>query len=119
MKVRKGDEFQIFIHGLHFNAKEWQRPYEFIPERFDTSNPISLTTSGQKRNPASWAPFSGGKRVCFGKTFADLNIKFVALYFSQHFNFEFVDKQYETKFPIAQFGMSKRNKAEVILTKNE
>ena len=38
---------------------------------------------------------------------------------SQHFNFEFVDKQYETKFPIAQFGMSKRNKAEVILTKNE
>ena len=104
MKVRKGDEFMISLNALHYNGNEWQRPHEFIPERFDSSNPVSLTPTGQKRNPTSWAPFAGGKRVCFGKTFAETNLKFVAIYLSQHFNFEFVDKKYETMLPTAHLG---------------
>jgi len=100
------------------NAHEWQRPHEFIPERFDPTNPISLTASGEKRHPGSWAPFSGGKRVCFGKTFAEADLKFVATYLSQYFNFELVDKKYETQFPTAQFGMVGYKDIEVILTNN-
>ena len=46
-------------------------------------------------------------------------MKFVAIYLSQHFNFEFVDKKYENKIPKAFFGMSYVNKVEVRLTKNE
>ena len=43
-RVRKGDEFTISLNGLHHNGEEWQRPHEFIPERFDLSSPLSLTT---------------------------------------------------------------------------
>jgi cytochrome P450 len=77
-----------------------------------------LTPSGEKRIPTSWAPFAGGKRVCFGKTFAEENLKFVVTYLSQHFNFELVNKKYETELPMAHFGQSRVNKIEVILTKN-
>ena len=118
MNFRKNDEFMINACGLHFNAKEWQRPYEFIPERFNPSSPLSLTVDGKKRNPASWAPFAGGKRVCMGKTFAESSLKITTIYLSQQFNFEFVDKRYETEFPIVHFGMSGRKRIEVILRKN-
>ena len=58
-------------YALAHNAEQWQKPFEFIPERFDNSNPVSLTPGGKKRNPYSFVPFGGGKRVCFGKTFAE------------------------------------------------
>ena len=68
--MRKGDAFFINFHSCHHNATQWQNPHEFIPERFDHKNPISLTPNGSKRNPNSWIPFFAGKRVCFGKTLA-------------------------------------------------
>ena len=43
----------------------------------------------------------------------------MAIYLSQHFNFEFVNKKYEKMLPTATFGMNRVNKIEVILTKNE
>ena len=104
------------INALHHNANEWQRPYEFLPDRFDHTNPLSLTPSGTKRNAVCYSPFAGGKRVCFGKTFAETSLKYVATYVSQNFNFEFVNKKFETKFPVSHFAMSGRNKVEVILT---
>ena len=75
-----------------------------------------MTPSGNKRKPGSWAPFAGGKRICFGKTFADASLKIVAIYLCHYFNFSFVDKRFETEFPVAHLGMSKRNKIEVVLT---
>jgi cytochrome P450 len=50
---------------------------EFIPERFDSSSEIAKTPSGAKRHPMSFGPFLGGKRVCLGKTFAELMIKVI------------------------------------------
>ena len=116
INIRKGDTFIVNSHYLHSDGKEWQKPGEFIPERFDNTNPISKTPSGNKRNPGSWVPFAGGKRVCFGKTFAETSLKLVAIYLCHYFNFSFVDKKFETEFPVAHFGMSKRNKVEIVLT---
>ena len=65
----------------------------------------------------SWLPFSGAQYTCFGKTFADISLKILAIYMTQFFNFEFVDKKYESEIPIAHLGMSKRNKIDVVLTK--
>ena len=65
----------INLDGLHFNAKHWQRPHEFLPERFDSKNSLSLSPDGSKRHTFAWAPFNGGKRVCFGKTFAEMEMK--------------------------------------------
>ena len=119
INIRKGDIFQINLYAAHFNANYWQKPFDFIPERFDSSNPISLTPSGAKRNPYAWIPFAGGKRVCFGKTFAESTIKLATTYLTQAFNFKLVNKKFETEFPVAHFGMSCRSKIEVILTKKE
>ena len=33
-------------------SKEWQRPREFLPDRFDPNSPLFLTPDGKKRKPA-------------------------------------------------------------------
>ena len=102
LKLKKGTQFMIWMHGMHYNSKEWQRPFEFLPERFNPKSPLYLTLDGKKRNPSSWSPFSGGKRVCFGKTFAEANLKFMSTYLSQFFDFEFVEpEKYKDCFPYA------------------
>ena len=68
-EIKAGDYLNINIKMLHFKQNEWQCPYEFCPERFDYANPLSLTHEGKKRNPLSWVPFLGGRRVCFGQAF--------------------------------------------------
>jgi len=68
------------MYACHFNATQWQKPHEFIPERFDHSDPLSLTPDGKRRSPYALIPFSGGKRVCSGKVFADAVLKTTATY---------------------------------------
>lgn len=93
-EFKKGDALAVHIYGLQMNESEWQKPYEFIPERFDSKSEMSLTPDGKKRNATSFAPFGGGMRVCLGKTFADFNIKILTTYLTQSFNFEHVEKKY-------------------------
>ena len=78
------------------NSDEWQRPTEFIPERFDPNSEFYLTPHGKKRKATSWAPFHGGPRVCFGKTLAEGNLKIMISYMTQKFDFQFDDPKYET-----------------------
>ena len=119
INIRKGDVLTIDIHAIHSDPKQWKKPDEFIPERFDHSNPISLTPSGKLRSNGAWIPFSGGTRICFGKTFAEATLKISAIYFSQAFNYKFVDKRYETELPVSVFGVNSRGRTTVIVTKNE
>lgn len=53
------------------NPDEWQKPEQFIPERFCADSPFYLTPTGKKRNPFSFSPFLGGMRICLGKTFIE------------------------------------------------
>jgi len=66
------------MYACHFNEEQWQKPHEFLPERFDHSNQLSLTPSGKKRSPYALIPFSGGRRTCAGKTFAEAVLKTTA-----------------------------------------
>ena len=79
---------------------------EFIPERFDHSNDLSLTPAGKKRNVSSWAPFFGGNRVCFGKSLAEGEIKIAATYMTQLFDLKFEDPKYQTELPHVQMNQS-------------
>jgi len=38
-------------------------------------------------------PFSGGKRICLGKTFAEINLRLIAIYLTELFDFDFKDKK--------------------------
>ena len=112
------ETFVLNIFGLHRNANYWQRPEEFLPDRFDSSHPLSKTPSGQRRNPYAYLPFNGGKRICFGKTFAECVLKVVITLFTQTFDMKFVEegKYTKGKLPILAITASHTPEIPVIFT---
>lgn len=76
-KIKKGTDMTILIHNIHHNKKYWIDPEKFIPERFDPESKYYKQPDGKKRHPMAFIPFSGGKRICTGKTFAEVVGKFV------------------------------------------
>src|SRR3990172_13333773 len=52
-----GDRVVMFAYGAHHNAKYWEAPEEFRPERF-------MDEAAKKRKPYTYLPFGGGKRSC-------------------------------------------------------
>ena len=79
------------LKHIHHNPKEWQDPSKFIPERFDPTSSYYLTPEGMKRIPASFCPFLGGKRICLGKSFAEMIGKVVVTIIMSQVEFEFVN----------------------------
>ena len=81
------------IENLNMLEDQWQEPEKFIPERFDVNSKYYLTPGGQRRKPATYIPFVGGRRVCLGKTFAEIMSKLVGASMLALFDFEVVDKE--------------------------
>ena len=50
-----------------------------------------MTPGQKKRHPYSFTPFMGGKRICIGKTFAEMVGRFVVPAILGKYEFEFVD----------------------------
>jgi len=96
LKVKKGDLFVINMQSMQNDANEWFSPEKFMPERFDSNSPYYKRPDGNKRNPFSFNPFLGGKRICLGKTFAEIVAKFVVPALLSRFTFELVDQDYIT-----------------------
>ena len=78
--IKAGDRVMINMAGLHLNPAQWQRANEFLPQRFDSTDPLFLTPNGKKRHTMSLSPFNGGKRICFGKTFAESSTRMAVTY---------------------------------------
>jgi cytochrome P450 len=53
----------------------------------------------------SFGPFLGGKRICLGKTFADLFLKAIVTIIAYQYEFEFVNKEHEERKPVLSIGM--------------
>ena len=85
--IKAYDPMLINILPMHYNSAYWQDPHRFNPDRFDPAHPDSLNPDGKKRPQACWLPFNGGKRICFGKTFAEISLKMTLTILSQRFNF--------------------------------
>lgn len=73
------------IYSIHHDARFWDAPREFIPERFlpadDGSPPPALT------NPA-YMPFGAGRRGCPGQGFAEIVIWLQASRLLHRYRFE-------------------------------
>jgi cytochrome P450 len=67
------------IYLSHRDEKYWQRPEEFIPERFDRQQEES-------RPALSYVPFGGGPRNCIGAAFAQVESKVVIARILQQFD---------------------------------
>ena len=46
LHVKAYTALSINITAMCYNAKYWQRPYEFLPDRFDPQHELSKTPSG-------------------------------------------------------------------------
>jgi cytochrome P450 len=57
--IRVGDKVALFAYGAHHNAKFWENPEDFLPERW-------LGDAAKSRTPYTYLPFGGGKRACIG-----------------------------------------------------
>ena len=77
----KGSIFSINSTFAHFNSIQWQKPREFIPERFDPENEHYYKSSndGKKdmRHPKSFIPFTFGARNCAGQSLAKLELRVI------------------------------------------
>uniref|UniRef100_A0A6P4EQW9 Cytochrome P450 4p1-like n=1 Tax=Drosophila rhopaloa TaxID=1041015 RepID=A0A6P4EQW9_DRORH len=56
----KASQITIHVFDIHRNAKYWDSPNEFRPERF-------LPENSQNRHTYAYIPFSAGQRNCIGK----------------------------------------------------
>jgi cytochrome P450 len=52
-----------------------------------------LKPNGEKRHPFSFQPFLGGRRICLGKTFAEVVAKFIIPAFLCRMDFEMADSE--------------------------
>lgn len=78
IKIKKGSQVYISIHGMHQHPKYWNEPEKFIPERFNDN----------QRPKYSYFPFGGGPRFCIGAELAKMEIILTLYKLLQHFKFQ-------------------------------
>jgi cytochrome P450 len=54
---------------VHRDPRHWTRPHTFDPERFSNAR------AEHKRHPYAFTPFGGGRHLCVGKRFGQLEIR--------------------------------------------
>jgi cytochrome P450/predicted heme/steroid binding protein len=72
----------INIFGLHYNPLGWTHPHQFLPERWlDSAIDASVVASERV-----YAPFALGKRGCFGRQFAYIEMLTVLSHLVHSYN---------------------------------
>ena len=89
--IPKGQELTIGIYYNHFNPKQWHRPTEFLPERFDPESELFCKPGTKsRRHPKSFNSFSMGKRKCIGQSLAMLSAKVVIVRILTTINYDII-----------------------------
>lgn len=101
----KGALACVWIYGLHRNPKLWDRPNDFVPERWlETSN-------------SSYMPFCVGPRNCVGQPLAHVILRILLARLVQ--GYEFVDPLKEQKDMQAGFTVLPDGGVELVLRKRK
>ena len=119
-KVARNTPLHIHMYSLHNTTREWDKPKEFIPERwleapetegksascprcpfFAGDNNI-YNGAGHTENSLSFFPFSAGDRVCLGQTFVLKLLREVLFNVSAEYNLGFVEKVWTDDLGISQ-----------------
>lgn len=96
--------FIVNFDAIHKDPKEWIEPEKFEPDRFDSKSPYFLRPDGKMRNPFSFNPFFGGKRVCMGRSLAEYMTSFTLPLLMYHFDFRFTDPAHNSNKPNFQLA---------------
>ncbi|XP_068730118.1 steroid 17-alpha-hydroxylase/17,20 lyase-like [Montipora capricornis] len=81
--IPKGTTVLVNLWSLHHDPEIWDDPNEFKPERFLDDNGLFQTPK-----VGVLLPFSGGRRVCLGESFARMQLFFVLARLLHSFKFE-------------------------------
>jgi cytochrome P450 family 2 subfamily J len=87
------------IWSIHHDPKQWREPDKFEPERFNSHSEWYKAPDGKTRNPLAFTPFTGGKRICVGKTFAEVMIKFTIPIIYHHYDFKLSNPEHHINKP--------------------
>lgn len=79
--IPKGTTVLINYWALHHDPKQWPDPTKFDPSRYLDGNGKLESTK-----PASWLPFSAGRRNCLGETLAKPEILLMCANLLQRFD---------------------------------
>ena len=82
-KIKAGDRIVLCPYVIHHDAKYWEDPEEFRPERFE---PGRL----KKRVKYSYLPFGAGKRFCLGGQLSQMEIALALTQLLRRFRPEYV-----------------------------
>jgi len=85
----KGSLMSMCFIARHYDPKVWQKPTEYIPERFDPESEYYFVPGEKKVRPQiSFVPFSNAIRRCPAPTFAYLELKVFLAYFLSRFEYK-------------------------------
>lgn len=84
-QVPKGGTAIILTYQIHRDERYFEKPHQFIPERFSAEQ-------RDKLHSYSFLPFSAGTRVCIGKKFAQYSMKVMLAQLVRNFRIESIEK---------------------------
>lgn len=83
--IPKNSHFVVFYYAM-FRHQSIDRPDEFLPERWSSSNPQLPMLNDMVM------PFSIGKRACLGQNMAKFQLHVLCAYFIRYFSWELVEE---------------------------
>lgn len=90
--IHKDSLILVDIPTMHTRPDIWQRPLEFLPERFLPKNPLYKRPDGGQRHPLSYVPFFAGVRACPAENLVSFGARLMFSLFIKYYSFEPVDK---------------------------
>lgn len=81
-RIPAGSMVFVCVHNIHRHAQFWDRPHEFLPERF-----LGKRDAGH-RHRCAYIPFGAGERFCIGRNFAALELQVLLAQLIGAFDFE-------------------------------
>lgn len=88
-QVAQGQDVMISVYNIHHSPAVWDRPDDFVPERF----PLDAPVPSEQTTDYKYIPFSGGPRKCVGDQFALMEAVVALTVLLKQFNFELVPNQ--------------------------
>lgn len=113
----KGSVMSMCFIARHYDPQIWQKPSEYIPERFDPESDYYYMPGPEKkaRKPLSFVAFSNAIRKCPAPTFAYLELKVFCAYFLGRFEYQ-VDKKL-LDYDHVRYGIMSHFPLDVTITK--
>jgi len=110
--VPKGTRVVVCIHAMHHDPNYWNKPEEYIPERFMTVSDSTLRAEGY------YLPFSAGPRICIGQRLArEEAIVFLALILK---NFDVTPPiNFDKNKPMERSGLTSIKDVNILLSKRK